>query len=223
MSIFALIPVKRLSESKKRLSTIFKLGERRGFAIAMLKDVLKATSLSRVDRTVIIGSDQIVQDLSSDFKAFFLPDTGEELNQVIGYATEWCIGEEAESVLILPADIPLITSSEIDKIISLCSEKPSVAISTSYDGGTNALMCKPPDIMPSHFGAGSFEKHINEASRKGVTAKIYRSPRLSLDIDSPQDLKRFLEIGKGTEAYRFLKQNEMDKRLEEPSHSSDLL
>lgn len=219
MSIFALVPVKRLSESKKRLSTIFKLDERRDFAIAMLKDVLRAISLSRVERTVIIGSDQIVENLSSDFGGFFLPDTGEELNQVIQYATGWCISKEAESVLILPADIPLVTSGEIDKIISLCSDKHSVAISPSHGGGTNALMRKPPDIISTHFGMGSFEKHINEASRKGLQAKIYRSLRLSLDIDSPQDLKRFLGIGKETGAHRFLKQNEIDKRLMEPPRS----
>ncbi|MFQ6094504.1 MAG: 2-phospho-L-lactate guanylyltransferase [Candidatus Bathyarchaeia archaeon] len=223
MSIFTLVPVKRLSESKKRLSMIFKPEERRDFVVAMLRDVLKAISLSGVERTVIIGSDSIVQRLSSDLGAFFLPDTGEELNQVIEYATDWCIRREAESLLILPADIPLVTSSEIDKIISLCSEKPSVAISPSSDGGTNALMRRPPGIMPTHFGAGSFKKHINEASRKGVKAKVYRSLRLSLDIDSPRDLKRFVEIGKGTETYRFLKRNEIEERLVNLSNSSVLL
>jgi len=219
MTIFALVPVKRLSESKNRLSTIFKREERRDFVIAMLRDVLEAISSSTVDRTVIIGSDAIVQRLSSDYGVSFLPDTGQELNKVIGYATAWCIRKEAESVLILPADIPLVSSIEIDKIISHCSEEPSVAISPSSDGGTNALMRRPPDTIQTYFGPGSFEKHINEASGKGVTAKIFKSPKLSLDIDSPQDLRQLLEVGEGTEAYEFLKRSEGDKRLGELSNS----
>jgi len=223
MTIFALVPVKRLSKSKNRLSMIFKREERTGFVIAMLRDVLEAISSSAVDRTAIIGSDGIVQRLSSDHGASFLPDTGQELNKVIGCATAWCIREEAESVLILPADIPLVSSIEIDKIISHCSEEPSVVISPSHDEGTNALLRRPPDTIQTHFGPGSFEKHINEASRKGVTAKIYKSPNLSLDIDSPRDLRQLLEVGEGTEAYRFLKRSEGDKRLEKLSISQDLL
>jgi len=219
MTIFALVPVKRLSESKNRLSTIFKREERKDFVIAMLRDVLEAISSSTVDRTVIMGSDGVVERLSYDYRASFLADTGQELNKVIGCATAWCIREEAESVLILPADIPLVSSIEIDKIISSCSEEPSVVISPSRDGGTNALMRRPPDTIQTYFGPRSFEKHINEASRKGVTARIYKSPNLSLDIDSPQDLRQLLEVGEGTEAYEFLKRSEGDKRLEKISIS----
>ncbi len=219
MTIFALVPVKRLSKSKNRLSTIFKREERTDFVIAMLRDVLEAISSSTVDRTVIMGSDAIVQRLSSDYGASFLPDTEQELNIAIGCATAWCIREEAESVLILPADIPLVSSIEIDKIISHCSEEPSVVISPSHEGGTNALMRRPPDTIQTYFGPRSFEKHINEASRKGVTAKIYKSPNLSLDIDSPRDLRQLLEVGEGTQAYEFLKRSEGDKRLEELSDS----
>ena len=60
MSVFTLVPVKKLSETKKRLSLILDAEERRAFALAMLLDVLKAISASSVDKTVLIGSDMDV-------------------------------------------------------------------------------------------------------------------------------------------------------------------
>jgi 2-phospho-L-lactate guanylyltransferase len=75
-------------------------------------------------------------------------------------------------------------------------------------------MRRPPNIIPTHFGNRSFKKHLDEASKAGARIKVYRSPSLSLDIDSPQDMIRFLRMGGETEAHRFLKGKGIDKRLE---------
>lgn len=219
MSTFALIPVKRLSEAKVRLSTILKPEERKDFTLAMLMDVLKAVFSSSISRTVIVSSDRNVRSISLKREVTFFPDTGDELNSVLNQATEWCIRRGAEEVLILPTDVPLITCQDIEEMISLNSDGGSVTISPSYSGGTNALIRRPPDIIPTCFGNQSFKKHIDEASKIGVKIKIYRSPRVSLDIDSPRDLIQFLKIESETETSRFLRERGIDKRLKNLYHS----
>jgi len=213
MSVFTLVPVKKLSETKKRLSAVLNAEERREFALAMLLDVLKAISASCVDRTVLIGCDRDVERLSSDCGMTFLSDTGEELNRVLEYATHWAVREGAETLLVLPADVPLVTSEDIDRVVSLCSDRPSVAVAPSHGGGTNALMRNPPNVMPTYFGPRSYERHLEEASKLGIRASTHESQGLYLDIDLPRDLKLLSKLGEGTESQRFLESKDVDRRI----------
>lgn len=213
MKTFALIPVKKLLKSKERLSRVLKPEERRGLVLSMLEDILRATLSSTLHRTVVVGVDPIVRHIVENFGADFVPEIRRGLNNALEDATSWCVKRGAEAVLILPVDIPLITDGDINEIIHLSSEKASIVISPSEDNGTNALMRRPPNVIKTYFGIRSFEKHVNEASREGITVKVYRSPRVSLDIDSVQDLRRFLEVGRRTASYRFLEQIKIDERL----------
>ena len=217
MSVFAIVPVKRLSETKKRLSVVLDGEERREFALAMLLDILEAVSASDVDETLLLGSDREVERLSSDRGMMFLSDTGGELNQVLEHATHWTLGEGAESVLVLPADVPLVTSREINGIISLCSDRPSVGVSPSVAGGTNALMRNPPNVMPTYFGPKSYKRHLDEASKLGIQASTFESQGLSLDIDLPRDLRLLYRLGEGTESQRFLRSKEIHERITKDS------
>jgi 2-phospho-L-lactate/phosphoenolpyruvate guanylyltransferase len=59
----------------------------------------------------------------------------------------------------------------------------------SRDGtGTNALLRSPPDLFPSHFGPGSFAKHLQEARRRSARFRIVKNPRIAVDIDELDDL-----------------------------------
>ena len=41
------------------------------------------------------------------------------LNSAVKEATEWCMQQGAQAVLILPADIPLLSSEDVNKIVEL--------------------------------------------------------------------------------------------------------
>jgi 2-phospho-L-lactate guanylyltransferase len=179
----------------------------------MLLDILEAVSASHVDETLLIGSDREVERLSSDRGMMFLSDTGEKLNQVLEHATKWTLSEGAQSVLVLPADVPLVTSKDINGIVSLCSDSPSVGVSPSHAGGTNSLMRNPPNVMPTYFGPESYKRHLDEASKLGIQASTSESQGLSLDIDLPRDLSLLFKLGEGTESQRFLRSREIDGRI----------
>lgn len=192
---------------------VFNPQERQTLTLAMLEDVLKSVKCSVVCQTVVIGSDRTVEELANNFGVSYLKERKHELNQAVKQATEWCIQNNANSVLILPADIPLIISKDINHIVKLCPKETSVVISPSQNGGTNALLQKPPDLIPPHFGPNSFRKHKSQALHKGILTRVYRSKRVATDIDSPKDLEKLLKIKAQTLTHKFLEQISANTRL----------
>jgi 2-phospho-L-lactate guanylyltransferase len=158
----------------------------------MLKDILVAVKASEVNKIIVVGSDQAVQDLAEKFCATYLEEKTADLNGSLKQGTQWSISNNAKSVLIIPADIPLVTAKEINQIIKLGISPISVVISPAHNRGTNALFQKPPNLVRIRFGANSFLKHQNEAIEKGISPIIYQSEGFALDIDSPEDLDKLL-------------------------------
>jgi len=210
MSTFAVVPVKTLLKSKTRLSNFFTFEERTRFTLAMLEDVLNALKSSNVSKTVVVSSDLTVERFAKNFGMTFLKETQQGLNQAINQATKWCVRNAAEWVLVLPADVPLITSKDINQLVKLALNN-SVVISPSRNGGTNALLETPPGVIPPRFGPDSFKKHICEALAKHAQTKIYVSSNVMLDIDSEKDLEQLLKVGEQTASHRFLKQSSWSK------------
>lgn len=206
MSTFAVVPVKTLQKSKTRLSNVLTFQERSLFTLAMLGDVLSAFKDSNISKVVVVSADMVVEGFTKDFGVSFLKENQEGLNGALNQATKWCAQNGAELVLVVPADIPLVTGRDINQLVKLAMDK-SMVISPSHNGGTNGLLRKPPNIISPCFGLDSFKKHLNKASTKHVSTKVYVSSNFMLDIDCEDDLARLLKVGKQTAAYRFLKEN----------------
>ena len=67
-----------------------------------------------------------------------------------------------------------------------------------------ALLRRPPTLFPSHFGSGSFDKHVAEAHRTGATLMIIELPRVALDIDDPGDIAELGRVGRGSVPYELV-------------------
>jgi len=206
MSTFAVVPVKTLLKSKTRLSNFFSMQERPLFTLAMLEDVLTALKTSKVKSCIIVSSDSTVEELVKSFGMTFINENQKGLNQALNQATKWCILNNAERVLVLPADVPLITSADVDNIVKM-AQNNTMVISPSQNGGTNALLQTPPGIVSPSFGPDSFRKHIKKALAKHARAKIYVSSNIMLDIDSERDLEQLLKGGRTTTSNQFLRQS----------------
>jgi len=93
-------------------------------------------------------------------------------------------------VLILPADLPLISSSDIQDFISHSGKPPEIVISPDRrEEGTNALLVSPPGIIDYQFGPGSFQKHIQQAQRSSLRVDVCKIMSIGLDLDLPEDLE----------------------------------
>lgn len=206
MAIFAVIPVKNLSISKRRLSSVFSPQERSMLTLAMLQDVLKALQQSVVDEIVVIGNDDVVKRMADKFGAFYIEANQDGLNPAIEEAVRWCVREQADWVLVLPADIPLLTSNDVNQIIELGVSTASMVLSPSNDGGTNALFQSTPTLVSACFGPKSFAAHVEEAHCKGVKVRFYSSLNIGNDIDCAEDFKKLLVVKNSTLCREVLEQ-----------------
>ena len=207
MAVYAVVPVKTLADSKRRLSSVFTPQERKELTLAMLEDVLNALQASVVDETVIVGEDLAVEQVAKKFGASYLSANGASLNPTIEEATSWCMKKGSESVLVLPADVPLLDAKDINRIIELGKGGGSaVVLSPSQNWGTNALFQNPPKLIPACFGPKSFLNHIREAYCKGIGVRLHFSSGLATDIDSAEDLKKLFETENRTVSRRILEQ-----------------
>ena len=218
---YILIPVKDLSHAKQRLASLMTQEERTQLAWAMLEGTFAAAARVRnADRIavvtlyqpaialaesygmeVIIEAEQISESMSVDFGSREVQKCG------------------ATSVLRLPIDLPLITTEDIEAILAHNLPSPSTVIVPSRDyNGTNAILRRPADLFPSHFGPGSLVKHLDEAKRAQATCKVVHLPRIALDIDDPDDVVVLMEQGGGSPTYELLAQMRINERLKAISH-----
>lgn len=215
MNVFAMVPVKKLDKAKSRLSSLLTKNERRHLCLRMLGDVLRAIGLTRgLHQTVVVSTDPRVLQTAKNLNKLAFMESKPGLNQAVSEAIGWCIQKGADSVLILPADIPLVTPMDIGDILSL-GERAAVVLSPSRNGeGTNALLLTPPNVIPPCYGPDSFQKHIKEALKRGIKIQTLKSMRIALDIDTIQDLIDFASLNtEKTHAHRFLKEIGAPERL----------
>jgi 2-phospho-L-lactate/phosphoenolpyruvate guanylyltransferase len=104
-------------------------------------------------------------------------------------------------MLTLPGDVPLVTASEIERLIAAHGPAPSFTIAPAHDDlGSNAILMSPPDAVKLRFGEDSFFPHLAAARACGIKPCVVRLSGLAFDIDNPQDLHHFARLGSGTRA-----------------------
>jgi 2-phospho-L-lactate guanylyltransferase len=98
-------------------------------------------------------------------------------------------GTTPRRVLMLPGDLPLISTSALEAVLDAAGNEPGiVVVPDRHRVGTNALLCDPPQALARCFGGHSFERHLAAAKAAGVTARVLELEALGLDLDYPGDL-----------------------------------
>ncbi len=193
MKVFAVVFAKEFGGSKRRLSAGFGPEERRLLSAAMLEDVLKALKSSVVHDVVVVCPDSNVSQVVDKCGVPFISQGRDGLSSAVRKAINWCVEKKADALLVLPANIPLVSSGEIDSIVELGSKEPSVVLSPSLDGGMSALFLNPLDVIQACFGPSCFFKNVEAAIKKDVPMKFHSSREIALNMDSEDDLQRLLE------------------------------
>jgi 2-phospho-L-lactate guanylyltransferase len=205
-----IIPVKRLAESKTRLSPSLSLKNRQKLVLVMMEDVIASLRQSRsVDHMVVLTPDSQVADCAKNLGAQAMMDkTDGGINQSLAEATDCEIKERSGlPLLVLPVDVPLVKPSTIDSIIGRVGEQNHalVVVSPSIEKGTNALLRNPPNAIPTRYGVNSFDAHVAEAMARKVHLEVYRSEDLEIDVDNPSDLYEIMRRGDSTRTSEFLR------------------
>ena len=190
-----LVPVKNLADAKQRLSSVLSPEERFALAQAMCEDVLQAlASWQNRPAVAVVTSDLFARDLAARFNFDIVADdlnSGE--TSAIERATAVCRERGAKSTLVVPADIPLIENSELQKIIDSSPPGGAVLVPDAAGRGTNAAWRSPGDLFPLRFGNDSFLPHLAAAKATGMPCVVLKLPGIARDVDRPEDMRELAD------------------------------
>ncbi len=202
-----LIPVKSLSTAKQRLADALNQSQRSQLAEAMLRDVMTAASgpLDRIDVSLVTG-DARAQHLAREFGFGVIEDTrNESETAAIEMATAWCEQHVYDTTIVVPGDIPLITSDELHSVLDAAPAEGAVFVPAYDRRGSNCILRRPASLIPLRFGNDSFLPHCEAMRKTGKELVILEMPGIGLDIDNPHELGLLLRREGGTNAQRLLR------------------
>ncbi len=194
MSVFAVVPVKDLWGTKSRLKPILDPGARAGLTLYMMGRVVSAISGAGVENVCVVSPDRIVLAEAGERGATPLLQESRGLNPALEEGRRWARERGGSSLLVLPADLPLIDAEDVSAVLEGGGGTPSMTISPDgAHSGTNALLLRPPDVLPFVFGPGSYEAHLWAARERGLDIRVSERPHLAFDLDTAEDLARLDE------------------------------
>ena len=186
-----LIPVKELSKAKQRLSAYFTPEDRFELADALWQDFFKVAAQVRgIDSIFVVSTEERVLERARELGWEIIPEVQQTSeSDSVDFASRWCAERGVDVLLRVPVDLPLIDARDIETVFNDAPAAPAGVIVPSFDGtGTNALLRTPPTLFPSHFGPGSFAKHLVEAAKCGAEMRVLRLPGIEIDIDELVDV-----------------------------------
>jgi 2-phospho-L-lactate guanylyltransferase len=190
---YAIIPVKPLARAKSRLSRTLKAPTRAALVRSIFSRTLDVIAqVERIDGVIVVSRDLTILELARQRNAVALMESDSGLNPAITQAAHWAQAHDARSVIVIPVDLPLITSADLDTLIDRAVEERCVVIAPDRrEDGTNVLLVRPPDAIHFAYGASSFNAHRAQAIECGLIVHEYRSPTTAFDIDVPGDLELY--------------------------------
>lgn len=208
MTTWAIIPVKPLRYGKSRLAHILSPDERAELTTTMLNNTLWVLkNVPAIYRTLVISRDPAALKLARQHDAFTYGEGDkQDLNLALARAAHIAAAREASGILILPADLPLLSTDDVEMMLAGVRRKAStykvgngneafsyrpartVAICPDRnEDGTNALYVSPAVGFEFSYGDGSFQRHLQEAQRLGISCRIVHAPGLKFDLDTEED------------------------------------
>ena len=209
--VVAVVPLKNLKLAKSRLSNILAEGERQELVLAMFDDVLVSLRASHFIDEIFLVADKYFDPVADVQMITEIKNRG--YDEAIIEALKDSRVNQAQAMLILPADLPLVSRDELNTLIR-DQEDRSIRIAGARDqDGTNALVMKPPHLLATSFGVGSFKRHKKFAKALSVKIEEVNLPGLSFDVDTEKDLIDFVQTKSDTRTYRFLEESGIISRL----------
>ncbi len=189
--IWAIVPVKRLSTAKQRLTAL--LGEAReefAFELACRTlDVIRDSEL--FERIVVVSPDPRIAAAALARGALVLDDRDASLNEACALGLAAAAQRSARMAVLMPADLGLLSVAALKDVVRrysvLREAGAAIGLVRCKDGtGTNMVLLDPALPFEPRFGTDSFVRHAAVA-----TAHELQAPDVAFDIDAAEDLQRF--------------------------------
>lgn len=190
MKTCIVVPVKDFQAAKQRLSSVLSNNDREDLARWLCQRTLMffREHFSSHHLLVVTASDDVARMAVLHGAEVLRERDSGGLSAAVQIASDWVRDKGFTSMLVMPADIACLDKAEVQTLLAHPREETSVILCPARDGGTNALLCTPPDAIPFHFGKNSSEAHDAAAKRAGVPCHWLPLQHLGLDLDTSDDL-----------------------------------
>ncbi len=186
------VAVKDLDRAKSRMRTL-RAPVRARLVLAMLTDVLaEVHATPRVNRIVVVSSDDDVARVARRGGAQVVPDPGRGLNAAFATGAR---ALSAEAVAAVMADLPLLTAADLSAVLAEAAGHPRGFVPDRSGTGTTIVTASGVPLDPA-FGPGSALAHARTAFR------LAAAPGLRHDIDTFDDLAAAAREGLGAATAR---------------------
>jgi 2-phospho-L-lactate/phosphoenolpyruvate guanylyltransferase len=192
MTLWAIVPVKPLRRGKSRLSGVLSQEARTALNHYLLSNTLETlASVPEIEHSLVVSRDPEALTIAREYGARTVQEQGSpQLNIALTRATMVARNHSVQGVIIVPADLPLITVDDIREVVKRAVDPPVVVITPDrHREGTNALLISPPGLIKYEYGPGSFQRHCAQAVKAGARLEICECRSVALDIDLPEDLE----------------------------------
>jgi 2-phospho-L-lactate guanylyltransferase len=198
MPTYAIIPVKPLRDSKRRLEHLLSADERADLIYRFLDNLLTVLNAAPgIDRVLVVTADPSVMGLAKACGAEVLVETEPAgLNAAVAQGVAHATEAGATAVLIMPADLPFARAEDVERMLRPLTAdteatpvaRPLIALTgDEAEEGTNALLLAPPGDFTFHYGLGSFQAHLAEAVERPRSTYVVNAPGLRFDLDTESD------------------------------------
>ena len=195
-----IIPIKKFNKSKTRLSPFLDPNERKELTEYLVIDLLGKLCELENSQIIIVTGERINSLEKFADIAIINEINVNGVNNAIGLANEFVEKSGFKESLIIPIDLPLLSTKDIKEIIKFSGRFENgicIVPSRRYDG-TNVLLRKPNLIIDTFYDNNSFYNHIKKTVEKKKVVKIFTYENLMIDLDTIEDamtiINRFNEM-----------------------------
>ncbi len=192
MTLWAIVPVKPLRRGKSRLAGVLSEDDRAALNRRLLTHTVDALKqIPEILDVLVVSRDTEALAIARDHGARTLQEDGApHLNVALERAAAVAQSYHAQSLLVLPADLPQLAAADLQSMLEAGKQPPVVVLAPDHHReGTNALYMNPAGTIRFDFGEGSFDRHREQALAAGVDLKVMELPSLAHDVDVPEDLE----------------------------------
>ena len=191
MTECVIIPLKRLSRAKTRLSHVIPPRKRKKLMLKLFNHVLKTCTAAGTRCVVVAEELKIKEHTASQSHVFLLDDSG-NLNKAVEKGLEYARRHSCKKCLIVFADLPFLTVSDVTSVLKLLNFCDYVICPDLKLEGTNIVALHGSDkSFKPVFGRLSYIKF----SENLENFKTYVSLGTSLDLDTSEQLQLAEIIG----------------------------
>ena len=181
MRLAVLVPVKRFTAAKGRLTGVLDVHERARLAEWMASGVLEVVAEIP---TFVACDDQAVAEWATRMGAQVIWGAGLGLNGAVDDGVQHITERGFDHVLVTHADLARPAA-----LLDVARAGWITLVPDRRHDGTNVMSFPVATPLRAAYGGGSFSRHVAQALAFGsVPVEVRSDPHLSLDLDTPRDL-----------------------------------